>query len=87
MPWNFELDAALYYVGRIPEMGIRPGGDNLHDFTRVDVRLGWRPIEALELSVVGQNLQDRRHTEWGNSLISLRSSVPRSVYGKVTWRY
>jgi iron complex outermembrane receptor protein len=87
LPWNLELDAALYYVGRVSDMGIRPAGDNLHDFTRVDVRLGWRPIEQLELSVVGQNLQDRRHTEYADSLMSVRSSVPRSVYGKVTWRH
>ena len=29
------------------------------------MRLGWRPIEAVEISLVGQNLQASNHDEWG----------------------
>jgi len=55
----------------------------------VDARLGWRPRPGLELSVAAQNLFDDRHPEFaseGNLNIHTTES-PRSVYGKVTWRF
>lgn len=49
-----------------------------------DLRLGWTPTPAVQLSIVGQNLQQRRHRE----LISRGDviEIPRSVYASVTWR-
>ena len=75
LPWNLEFDTLLFYVGDVPNQ-------NTEEYTRLDLRLGWRPIESLELSVVGQNLVDRRHEEFGDGHFTIRSSVPRSVYGK-----
>jgi iron complex outermembrane receptor protein len=80
LPMNFELDTQVFWVGKVQSQGIS-------SYTRFDARLGWRPIEELELSVVGQNLTDRRHGEFGTGVLSLNSAVPRSVYGKVTFRW
>jgi iron complex outermembrane receptor protein len=80
LPWNFEFDTALYYVGQV-------NTENVGAYTRLDLRLGWKPIPPLELSVVGQNLLERRHPEYGIGFFSFSTEVPRSVYGKATWRY
>ena len=79
VPFDLEIDTSLYWV-----QGLR--SQPVSDYTRLDVRLGWRPLEQLELSLVGQNLTESRHEEFEKGLFSLRSQVPRSVYAKVTWR-
>jgi iron complex outermembrane receptor protein len=80
LPWNFELDTALYWVDHVSNQDVR-------DYARLDTRLGWHPWPQLELSVVGQNLAQGHHDEFGPSFTALPTAVPRSVYGKVTWRY
>ncbi len=80
LPWNLEFDQALYFVGKVPNQ-------NVDSYVRLDLRLGWFPTERLELSLVGQNLTESRHQEFGNGFFSVATSVPRSGYGKVTWRY
>jgi iron complex outermembrane receptor protein len=53
-----------------------------------DVRLGWRPREDLELSVVGQNLLDSPHQEFRSSLIGYNPSViTRAIFGRITWSF
>jgi iron complex outermembrane receptor protein len=80
LPWNFELDTQVFWLGKLQSQGIS-------SYARFDARIGWRPIEGVELSVVGQNLTDGRHGEFGAGVLSLESAVPRSVYGKVTYRW
>ena len=80
LPWNFELDTALYWVDRV-------SNQQVEDYARLDARLGWRPFPQLDLSIVGQNLAQGEHDEFGPSFTALPTSVPRSFYGKVTWRY
>ena len=80
LPWDLELDTSLYYVGRVENQGVK-------DYIRIDTRIGWHPTNSLELSVVGQNLSERGHQEFGPSYTRLPSEVPRAVYGKVSWRY
>ncbi len=81
LPHNIEFDANVYYVDNIKNTKVK-----IANYTRLDLRLGWRPLKALELSVAGQNLLDDRHPEFvATDLVA--SQIPRSVYGKavVTW--
>jgi iron complex outermembrane recepter protein len=52
-----------------------------------DVRLAWRPTRRLEVAVVGQNLFDRRHYEFTDSMGARATEVEQGVYGMVSWRY
>jgi len=81
LPWKFECDTALYYVDHL----VAP---RVPSYIRVDLRLGWRPTRALDLSLVGQNVFDARHLEFGpgGGVIS-QTAVQRGVYGKLTWRF
>lgn len=81
LPNRLELDASLYYVGKLPDLGVPA-------YTRLDVRLGWRPRKDVELSLTAQNLTDNRHAEFAVDSSGTRGGeVPRSVYGKITWRF
>jgi iron complex outermembrane receptor protein len=52
-----ELDIMLRRVGSLPAPPVPA-------YTAVDARLGWRIRRDTELSLVAQNLFDRRHAEW-----------------------
>jgi iron complex outermembrane receptor protein len=49
-----------------------------------DVRLAWQ-FKTLVLSIVGQNLLDNQHPEFG--AVAGRREIERSVYGKVSWSF
>jgi len=71
------LDAVLRYVDRLRSR-------NIPAYTSLDLRLGWRPVAALELAVTGQNLLDPHHAEFpggGGETVEVR----RGVYGTLTW--
>jgi iron complex outermembrane receptor protein len=56
----------------------------------MDMRLAWRPRKRLELAVVGQNLLQAQHQEYGRATgdwLTDFTAVPRGVYGTVAWRY
>ncbi len=81
LPGNLEFDTAVYYVGRLSDTGVP-------SYTRLDSRLGWRPAESLEISLVLQNLLDARHLEFGSTGQAVDATqVKRSVHGKLTWRF
>lgn len=87
-----ELDLQGRWVGRLS--GFNPGGapgvaDAVPSYFSADVRLAWRPRTALELSLIGQNLLDQHHPEFGTSSL-VRSplvEIRRGAYAKVAWRF
>jgi iron complex outermembrane receptor protein len=52
----------------------------------LDTRLAWHLGRGLELSLVGQNLLQPRHVEYGYPS-PLREQIDRSVFAKVAWRF
>ena len=77
LPGRLELDAWLRYVDRLPS-------PRVPSYTELDLRLGWRATDRLELSLVGQNLLHDQHAEF---FTATPEEVERSVYGKATWRF
>ena len=55
-------------------------------YTALDLRLGWRASNGLELSLVGQNLLDASHPEFG-APTPRREEIERGFYGRATWRF
>jgi iron complex outermembrane receptor protein len=85
LPGNVELDLNLRWVDELVK---NDGGvaDNVPGYTELNLRLGWTPVDNVELSVVGQNLLDTRHPEFGITAPE-REEIERSIYAKVAWRY
>ncbi len=81
-----QLDAWLRRVGRLPSAD--PRTDAVPAYTALDLRYAWCPWPALELSVVGQNLLHRRHTEAVPELLpSQVLQVQRALYFKAKWQF
>jgi iron complex outermembrane receptor protein len=86
LPGNLEFNGALYYVDRI-QAPYGFGQTTIQDYLRLDLGLVWRPTKSLEVGVWGQNLMDDRHAEFTSYKTALITEVPRSVLGKITWRF
>jgi iron complex outermembrane receptor protein len=81
LPANLEFDVTFRFVDEL-------SGPDIPAYFTADVRLGWRPREDLELSVVGQNLLDSPHQEFRSSLIGYNPSViTRAIFGRITWSF
>jgi iron complex outermembrane receptor protein len=77
LPKGFQLDFAGRYVDMLAAGTIVPKTSSYFTF---DVRLAWL-FKSFEFSLVGQNLLEDQHTEVG------LSKIPRSIYGKITFRF
>ena len=80
LPGNFEFAPMFRYVSRVTNPIVPVPG-----YSELDVRLAWRPMPKLELSVLGQNLLHDRHPEFGDP--ATRQEVERSIYGKILWKF
>jgi iron complex outermembrane recepter protein len=78
LPEHFEFDQTYRYSGVLPEYSVRA-------YSTMDVRVGWHWREGLEFSVVGQNLLQPSHPEFGGDPGPL-VGIKRAVYGKMTWQ-
>ncbi len=76
---RLTADSNLYYVGPLSSL-------NVDAYFRLDLRLGWKVSDQIELALVGQNLIEE-HEELGNQTLFLATQVPRSVFATMTWRY
>ncbi|HXF09438.1 MAG TPA: hypothetical protein VN625_01550, partial [Desulfuromonadaceae bacterium] len=77
LPSHFQFDVTARYVDTLPF-------PNVPAYFTFDARLAWQ-VGKVELSVVGQNLYEPRHAEFGTA--ATRQEIPRSVYGKVSCRF
>ena len=78
LPHDLSLDLGVRSVDDLPNQRIP-------SYVACDGRLGWQPAKTVEVAVVGTNLFDPRHPEFGTS--ASRKEVERSFYGKVTCRF
>lgn len=84
LPWRLQFDTSVFFVDRLPKLV-----PSVPSYVRLDLRLGWRPTEAFDLSLVGQNLLDNRHPEWGSIYgVPVRPlEVQRGAYVQASWRF
>ncbi len=76
---DLEVNTTLYYVGSVPQYSVP-------SYTRFDVGLTWHANKDLSFSVLGQNLLDASHREFGDDG-PIYTEVQRGVLGKLTWRF
>jgi iron complex outermembrane receptor protein len=81
---HVEFDWGVRFVDQLHN----PLSPDIPAYFTLDARIAWRPIEQLEISLVGLNLLDDRHPEFGSQIITTPTrEVERSFYGKITWRF
>ncbi len=77
LPKHFEFDQTYRYVSGLPAQAV--GGYNT-----ADVHRAWHATRHFEVSLVGQNLLQPYHAEFGNNS-GVLVGIKRSVYAKLTW--
>jgi len=78
---NVELDLLGRFVDKLPTELVK-------SYFSLDVRLAWRPSAQIELALVGQNLLQNRHLEYGLTFgPTLASQVQRGLYGSLRWNF
>jgi iron complex outermembrane receptor protein len=77
---TLQLDTAAFFVSKLP-------GVQVPSHLRGDVRIGWRPMDRLELSVGVQDALTPQHVELLSSRLTGLAGIHRNVYGRVTWRF
>jgi iron complex outermembrane receptor protein len=77
LPARFQLDLAARYVGGLQKTQFEPA---IESYATADARIG-KQIGNFEISINGQNLLDKRQSEFGRLLNR------RAVYGKLVFRY
>jgi iron complex outermembrane receptor protein len=75
---RLAFDTTVYYVDAVP-------GYDVSAYWRLDMRIGWRVSDDLQFDLVGQNLTDQSHREFGNPTDSNAVAIQRAVYGRLTW--
>ncbi len=78
LPRKLEFDQTLRYVSSLPAQLVRA-------YTTADVRFSWHATRSLDVSVVGQNLFQPHHAEFGGDPGPL-VGIERSAYIKLTWQ-
>ena len=80
LAWQWELDLIGRYVDELPTL-------NVPSYIETDVRLAWHPNRRLEVAVVGQNLLDSHHLEFGTGTLiqNVNVEAERGVYAMATW--
>ncbi|MHC4886788.1 MAG: TonB-dependent receptor plug domain-containing protein [Planctomycetota bacterium] len=74
LPHHVELDIWLRHTEPMQRL-------NQPRVTDVDIRVGWKPKKNLELSLVGQNLGDKRQRHMS------AIEIDRNIFGKLTWQF
>jgi len=76
---NLELNTTLYHVGSVPHYSIP-------SYMRLDMGLTWHVSKSMEFSIIGQNLLDRAHPEFGDDG-PIATEVQRGVFAGLKYRF
>ncbi len=79
LPAHLGFDAGLRVIGEIARPGVPA-------YAELNARLTWQPTAKVDLSIVGQNLLNPRHIEFG-APGATRREIERGVYGLVEWHF
>ena len=77
---NWMLDTSAHYVDQLH-------ADEVDDYLRLDINLGWQINKNIRFNLVGQNLIDQAHHEFGPVGELNTAESERSVFGKLTWEF
>ena len=78
LPKKLEFDQTFRYVSSLPTQLVGA-------YTTADLRFSWHATRSLDVSVVGENLFQPHHAEFGGDPGPL-VGIKRSAYIKLTWQ-
>jgi len=81
---KLRFDNHLYYNDNLSDDFLEVDADS---YIRFDSNISYKLLKGLEVSLIGQNLTDSRHNEWGASLYSTTKEVGRTFLIKVNYEF
>jgi iron complex outermembrane receptor protein len=79
LPQNFTFDQRFRYASELPAQNVR-------GYSTLDVQLAWTYKSQFRIAVVGQNLFQPQHEEWGTGDPAQQNlGIRRGAYVKLTW--
>jgi len=78
LPRGFEFDQTYRYVSALPAQLVS-------GYSTADLHFAWAATRQMEFSIVGQNLFQPEHAEFGTAPGPL-VGIKRSIYAQITWR-
>ncbi len=77
---RWELDANLRYNDSQTAVKV-------DSWWSLDLRLGWRPTQQLNLSLIAKELLDPEHFEYNDAVSTEATSIGRSVFLRADWQF
>ena len=78
---NTEFDIAARWIDELKDLDV-------DDYITADIRIGWHARENLMLELIGRNLIESEHLEYGPGIYPFKGSLlERSIYGRLTWEF
>jgi len=86
---DLQLNLWLRYVDQLKAFndGVTSEEVPVDEYLTLDVNVSWRPLENVELMLVGQNLLNSSQLEYISEFSTPPTEIERSVYAKVTYSY
>ena len=77
---SVTFDTTLYYTSSLPAFAV-------DDYWLLDMRVGWKIMDGLEFSMVGQNVLGPARLEFPSASSTNNVLIKQSILGNLTWRY
>jgi len=85
---DLQFNIWARYVGKLQtSKDLLSQGIQVDEYLTLDANVSWRPLENLELMLVGQNLLNSSHLEYVSEFYTPPIEIERSVYGKLTYHF
>jgi|CXWL01.1.fsa_nt_gi iron complex outermembrane receptor protein len=75
-----EMNNSLYTVSKLQSI-------NVPSYYRFDTKFSYPLTDSVNISLVGQNLLDKRHKEFSPFLYQTQAEIGRSVYAGVSYKF
>ena len=82
---RWQLDAQFRHHTPIRQIPDIVTGEGIQAYSELDIRAAWHATQAMEVSLVGQNLLHPQHAEFGAP--AARGEIERTVYAKLAWGF
>jgi hypothetical protein len=80
LPAKLSFDTTVSWTSRLV-------GNDIPAHWRLDARVARRLGESAEIGLVGQNLLQPRFLEFGSQYGIVGTEIPRSIFGRVAFRF
>lgn len=77
---RWAVNTSVFYVDKLP-------AGSIDAYTRLDINLDGRIMKNLHFNLIGKNLLDKTHREFGTINDINAAEVERSIIGKLTWTF